>query len=134
MLKSGYVYSTNKKGASVDILPDTGAQVNLISQSLCDLLALQETPMTKKVRLGSVKEENAMTLTHQVTIKHRVGQQQYHATFMVAPLVGTPDMILGIPWMKDNCPEILEAFSHLGKTPKREKSEDVNNIQSHSEE
>lgn len=126
LLKSGYVYSSHKTGSSVDILPDTGAQVNLISESLCDLLSLQKTPMTKKVRLGSVKEENAMTLTHQTTIKHRVGQQQYHATFMVAPLVGRPDMILGVPWLKDNCPEILEALSHLGTMPKREKSEDVN--------
>ncbi|RYP58292.1 hypothetical protein DL771_011284 [Monosporascus sp. 5C6A] len=126
-LKAGYVYSKDRKGARIDALADTGAQVDLISDSLVELLALPCDKLPKPVKIGSVNDNNAMTLTQSTTIKHRIGQKQYIWTFLVAPMPGKPDVILGLPWMEKFCPEILKILDQLGLTKSTRTIQDTKN-------
>lgn len=114
LLKKGKVFGANGLKAEVHLLPDTGAQVNLISDKLVGLLFLETRRLRNPIRLGSVKETNAMTLTHFSYVKHRIGSTIFTEKFLVAPLVGQPEVICGTPWMEKHCPHVLRALRKLG--------------------
>jgi len=104
-----------KGGRKAKALPDTGSQVNLISPE-------QSRHATKTnvrtITLGSVEKPNAMTLKQEVTITHYIGNQSYTDKFYVADLKGKPDMILGTPWLRKFCPQVLDTLKQLGETSK----------------
>lgn len=119
MLRTSHVYDLHKKHlAVIKALIDSGADLDLISEILVKTLGLNLIPLKKRIRLGSVKEEHAMTLHYAVDILFRMGQERHYHRFIVAPLPGELDVICGRPWMKLRCPEILQSLENYGrKTP-----------------
>jgi len=128
-LKTNIEYATLKEtkikgGKTARALPDTGSDINILDKECCNHL-----PKTKikTLQLGSVEKPNAMTLTETVEVTHWIGQEQYTATFHVATLPGKPNMILGRPWIRKFCPQILEALDQLGKTSKNRRTTEKTN-------
>lgn len=115
-LKSAKIYSLLAKYlATVAALVDTGADVDLISKELVTKLGLTQKPLLKKVKLGSVKEAHAMTLTHAVEIQFRVQGMIVNHEFLVADLPGRPEVICGRPWLQAHRPDILRAIDEIGE-------------------
>lgn len=118
MLRISHVYDHERHRAMVKSLLDSGADVDLISELLVRKLGLELIPLKKAIRLGSVKEDHAMTLRYAVDIRHRIaGVRKWHR-FIVAPLPGEPEVICGRPWMRTHCPELLETIVNYGKKQK----------------
>jgi len=114
-LIEGFVKTPNRKGGeSVDALVDTGAQVDLVAIDLIDKLGITPSPLCEPVQLGSIKESNAMKLTHMAKLKFKLGLMRYEWTFFVAPLQDSPQIILGEPWIQEYCPGILSLIKSIG--------------------
>lgn len=86
----------------IDALPDSGSQVNLISKDICEQLQLPSKRVKQAINLGSIEKPKAIRLTHQVRVRHRLGKAIREDDFYVAPLQGSPQMVLGTPWMKNH--------------------------------
>ena len=91
--------------------------MNLCAKTLVQDLNIRETPLTKPLRVGSVNDPDAMICTHKATIRHAMGQTEYQEEFYVAPMTGSPELLLGTPWMERHCPEILRSLEQLGENP-----------------
>jgi hypothetical protein len=98
----------------VTALVDTGADVDLIARELVERLNLTQIPLIKKVKLGSVKEQHALTITHAVKTQFRIQGMIHMHEFLVTDLPGRPEVILGRPWLKTHRPEILALIDELG--------------------
>jgi hypothetical protein len=118
MLRISHVYDHEKHRAQVKSLLDSGADVDLISESLVHDLDLETIPLKKAIRLGSVKENHAMTLRTAVDIRHRIARKRTSHRFILAPLQGEPQIICGRPWMRTHCPELLDTIVNYGKKQK----------------
>ena len=59
-----------------------------------------------------------MRLTEQVQVTHTIGQTTFTDLFYVADLPGKPHMILGKPWLRKFCPQVLRVLEKLGETSK----------------
>jgi len=116
--RQGYVYS-NQCSRDVQILPDSGAQMNLSSRELVQELNIREIPLQRPLRIGSVNDPDAMIVTTKALVTHNMGKTTYEEEFYVAPMTGHPELILGTPWMRKHCPEVLEALEALGENPKK---------------
>lgn len=109
------------QNVEVEILPDTGAQINLVSHELLEDLGIPSETLEKPIRVGSVNDPQAMIIRKRVKLRHQIGGRNFEDDFFVAPLQGKPDLILGTPWMKNHCPEILDALRQIGTNPQRTK-------------
>lgn len=95
-------------------LPDTGATLNLISDNLVKLLELQKIPLKKVIRIDSVSEQGALRLRHKVRTLHGIGTEKHVEEFVVAPLIGEPQVILGRPWLEKHVPRALDLIENYG--------------------
>ncbi len=114
-LKTGKIYTLNSKYLkTISALVDTGADVDLISREIAQEIQLEQIPLVKKVKLGSVKEQHALTITHAVKIQFRIQGMVHEHEFLVTDLPGRPEIILGRPWLKAHRPEILQLIDDIG--------------------
>jgi hypothetical protein len=114
-LKTAKIYSlANKYLATIQALVDTGADVDLMSREIVKSLNLEETPLLKKVKLGSVKEQHALTITHAVKIQLRLQGMIHEHEFLVTDLPGRPEVILGRPWLQTHRPDIMSMIDGIG--------------------
>ncbi|HST80075.1 MAG TPA: pol polyprotein [Verrucomicrobiae bacterium] len=99
-------------------LPDTGADVNLVTESL--VAALEQKSLVCRrllsapIMLGSVNEVDACLLTHYVTLPVRIGERFFEEDFAIAPIPAPPHLILGIPWFENHCPGVLTLLEEFG--------------------
>jgi hypothetical protein len=103
---------------SVVFLMDTGAGMDLVTSQLVDSLEKKNLcsrfALLVPVQMGSVKEPNAFSVTHAVTLPCRINDRFFEHTFGIAPLPAPPHVILGKPWMEQFCPEVLDYLSSFG--------------------
>jgi hypothetical protein len=102
----------------VACLPDTGADIDMVTEELItkleQLQLVQRVPLRTPLYIGSVKDKIALTITHSVSLTIRVGENLFTHTFAIAPIPAPPHIILGKPWMKHHCPEVLYQLELIG--------------------
>jgi hypothetical protein len=100
-------------------LPDTGADVNLVTESLVAALERKQLitrcPLSVPVMLGSVNEIDACELTHYVTLPVRMGDRFFEEDFAIANIPSPPHLILGLPWFEKHCPGVLSLLEEFGQ-------------------
>jgi hypothetical protein len=102
----------------VTSLKDTGADISMSNESL--VAEIESRGLTSRfslrtpIRLGSIKDPHAMTITHAITLPIREGNKFYHHTFGIAPIPAPPHLIMGQPWFKEHCPEALDQINKFG--------------------
>src|SRR5690242_10256204 len=116
--KRGYVYS-NQKGREIEILPDSGAQMNLADENLVTELRLPTSNLPKPMRVGSINDPDAFITRRTVTVSFRMGRNRYTTNFFVAPIGKEPSLVVGVPWMEEFHPEIIQALKDLGENPQK---------------
>ena len=92
-------------------LLDTGADCDLVSSSF--VASLEKSQLTQRFPIppfpvGSVSEKVVQHITHAVTLPVRMGETFFLRNFGIMPLGNPPDIILGLPWFQDFCPEVIK--------------------------
>lgn len=97
-------------------LPDSGSCVNLVSRAKVEKLRLPTQKLKEPITLGSIKENNALTLREEAKFRFRVGNRyEISDKFLVADLPEGVDMILGRPWINSRCPQALAYLQQYGE-------------------
>jgi len=115
--KRGYVYNkrSTPNRVEVELLPDSGAQMNLIDDRIVSSLNLITRKLDRPLRIGSIKDKDAVTSTKQVTCRHSIGRSQFVDTFFVARLAKPNEILLGTPWLRKHQPEVMKLLETLGE-------------------
>jgi hypothetical protein len=63
---------------------------------------------------GSVKAKESMPVFHYVHLELAIGEQRSSTKLFVGPINSGTDLILGTPWISENCPEALKLLNNIG--------------------
>ncbi len=100
-------------------LMDTGAECDLVTSSLVASLESQNLCARFPIEpfsLGAVDRLDACQVTHAANLPLRLGESFSEWDFAIADLPSPPHIILGLPWMRKHCPEVLHFLEKFGPT------------------
>ena len=101
----------------VIVLPDSGADVNMVTESLVSRLEslklISRFPLDEHIDMGSVSDKNAFTITHAVQLPVRLGDLLTTELYGVAPIPAPPHVVCGTPWLDKHCPQAMSALRAL---------------------
>jgi hypothetical protein len=102
----------------VTSLKDTGGDISMANEPLVAEIESRglasRFSLRTPIRLGSISNPHAMTITHAISLPIREGNKFYHHTFGIAPIPSPPHLIMGQPWFKEHCPDALHQINKFG--------------------
>lgn len=104
--------------STVQILKDTGAEKNLVSEDVIRKSGLKTTTLPKPIPLSGVDGPTGLSVTQ--TVRMPLKLQNGHLSeevFLVCPLGTSQHVILGRPWLYKFCKEAMKALEEVGNKP-----------------
>jgi hypothetical protein len=104
-------------GMRTEGIKDSGADMNIISSRLYKAKKLPRYLLEKEILVGTFKKGDSHKIQYGTKAIVTQGNKSKLTTFAISELPEGTEVILGRPWIKENCPEAIQALESYGRTP-----------------